>query len=133
MVIKNITIISTVRIYSNDYDDHRHGQELNSPSIDSTCEVNTITCPIPRTRPFEWVSNSVELVHIHKLKLSDDSSNIGDTQPWSTLANCSQSIKSDHSRSTNQLITLDGARIASVINLSPTHTGSSDGMKSKAR
>jgi hypothetical protein len=54
-------------------------QELKSPYSTSTCEVHTITCPILRTRPFKWVSNSVELVHIHNSKMPNDSPNIGDT------------------------------------------------------
>jgi hypothetical protein len=53
--------------------------ELKSPYSESMCEVYIIACPIPRTWPFEWVSNSAELVHIHKSELPNDSLNIGDT------------------------------------------------------
>jgi hypothetical protein len=96
------------------------------------CEVHTITCPIPRTRPLEWVSNSVKLVHIHKSKLPNDSLNIGDTQPWTNTTNHPQPTKQTTlGQPTNQLIPLDGAGIASGINLSSAHIGSSGSTKYK--
>jgi hypothetical protein len=46
-----------------------HIQELNHHVPYSTCEDHTVTYPIPRTRPFKWISNSAELVHFtHKLE-----------------------------------------------------------------
>jgi hypothetical protein len=47
-----------------------HIQDSNHHAPYSTCVDHTITYPIPRTRTFEWISNSAELVHFtHKLEL----------------------------------------------------------------
>jgi hypothetical protein len=46
-----------------------HIQERNHHVPYSTCEDHTVTYPILRTRLFEWISNSRELVHFtHKLE-----------------------------------------------------------------
>jgi hypothetical protein len=46
-----------------------HIQDSNHHAPYSMCEGHTVTCPIPRARSFEWISNSAELVHFtHKLE-----------------------------------------------------------------
>jgi hypothetical protein len=66
-MMNDITTIIIIRIYSNNLNSHMHIQDSNHHAPYSTCEDHTITCPILRTRQFEWISSSIELVHFpHK-------------------------------------------------------------------
>jgi hypothetical protein len=68
-MMNDITTIIRIRIYSNNLNNHMHNHELSHHAPYFMCEDHTVTCHIPRTRSFEWISNSAELIHFtHKLE-----------------------------------------------------------------
>jgi hypothetical protein len=127
IMINDITTTITTRICSVNHNNHMHIQGFNHHATYSTSEDHTVTCPIPRTQPFEWILNSTELVHFtHK------SEPLNMARTWATsihglswLITHQPINQTTLGLQTNHLIPLDGTEISTRISLCPAHTGSS--------
>jgi hypothetical protein len=126
-MIIDITMIITTRICSDNHNNHMHIQDSNHHVSYSTCEDHTVTYHIPRTQSFDWISNSIELVHFtHKSEPLNMARTLATpSHGLSRLTSHQPSNQTTLDLQTNHLISLDDTEIASGISICLAHTGSS--------